>query len=187
MREASHWGWLISWIIFSKYKYCRSLISRVAFCRVAGDLRYYFQNFTLYFIVLQNETSQMSHRLSYPFCIIHWITLHSLNNIYHIEWYYVILSIYYRCGDCPAGYTGNGKICSDIDECALDSCDHQCVNSPGSFECLCDQGYELADDATTCNGECNIILLQLTNNKIMEKVFEYLTTIVYWTIISIKQ
>ena len=85
---ASHWGWLISWIIFSKYKYCRSLISRVAFCRVAGDLRYYFQNFTLYFIVLQNETSQTSHCLSYPFCIIHWITLHSLNNIYHIMLYY---------------------------------------------------------------------------------------------------
>ena len=33
MREASHWGWLISWIMFSECKIGRSPISHMASCR----------------------------------------------------------------------------------------------------------------------------------------------------------
>ncbi|CAK8682434.1 unnamed protein product [Clavelina lepadiformis] len=48
---------------------------------------------------------------------------------------------------CPAGYTGDGEIrCDDIDEC-LDPliCNNEsemCVNSPGSYECECKEGFQ---------------------------------------------
>ena len=33
---------------------------------------------------------------------------------------------------------------SDVDECSQnDTCDHGCINYPGSFECICRPGYEL--------------------------------------------
>lgn len=42
---------------------------------------------------------------------------------------------------------------SDIDECSFDrTCDHFCVNSAGSFQCLCDKGYVLYGLAH-CGGE----------------------------------
>ena len=53
-----------------------------------------------------------------------------------------------RCGECPAGYTGDGRTCSDIDECLQDSCDHICINSPGSYTCTCRSGYMLDADGS---------------------------------------
>jgi hypothetical protein len=47
------------------------------------------------------------------------------------------------CGTCPDGYAGDGDTgCADIDECSTgtDDCDSDpdaCVNTPGSFRCVC--------------------------------------------------
>ena len=50
-----------------------------------------------------------------------------------------------RCGPCPEGLTGNGTICSDLDECDLaDPCDvaATCYNLVPGFRCgPCPPGY----------------------------------------------
>lgn len=46
--------------------------------------------------------------------------------------------------------------CMDVNECAINrnGCDHRCVNSPGSFACVCNAGYELY----TVNGTSNFYI-----------------------------
>ena len=46
---------------------------------------------------------------------------------------------------------------SDIDECfsvSDNNCDQECINTFGSFECGCGEGYILDTDGTTCLGKC---------------------------------
>lgn len=55
---------------------------------------------------------------------------------------------------CPHGFhlDANLRTCSDIDECQLQTCEgHECVNTPGSYKCVCRDGYEMLD------GECRDI------------------------------
>lgn len=43
----------------------------------------------------------------------------------------------------------------DIDECSFDrTCDHLCINTPGSFQCLCHKGYTLYG-LTHCGGRAS--------------------------------
>lgn len=51
---------------------------------------------------------------------------------------------------CHEGYDGDGKTCSDVDECATNPCDVNatCTNVDGSFICQCDTGY--AGGGTSC-------------------------------------
>ncbi|KAF5901726.1 nidogen-2 isoform X1, partial [Clarias magur] len=55
---------------------------------------------------------------------------------------------------CATGYTGDGRNCYDVDECAegLSSCGShaQCVNLPGSHSCQCQSGFEHRHDTRTC-------------------------------------
>lgn len=52
----------------------------------------------------------------------------------------------YRC-KCDSGYEGNPYItpgCTDIDECANSTtklCEHICINTLGSYNCSCPEGY----------------------------------------------
>ena len=63
----------------------------------------------------------------------------------------------YDC-QCLAGYDGDGKTCTNLDECALgvDSCDSnaECFDTDGSFTCACNAGYE--GDGIVCadTNEC---------------------------------
>ncbi|XP_077174843.1 latent-transforming growth factor beta-binding protein 4 isoform X2 [Paroedura picta] len=61
----------------------------------------------------------------------------------------------YRCvASCPSGYQGTAAgDCLDVDECRNSSqCGPHavCHNLPGTFQCVCDQGYESARDGHHC-------------------------------------
>ncbi|XP_065180052.1 uncharacterized protein LOC135810490 [Sycon ciliatum] len=57
---------------------------------------------------------------------------------------------------CRAGYEVDALLpilCDDIDECnssPTSPCDGLCVNTDGSFQCACQDGYNLAVDQVTC-------------------------------------
>ena len=52
---------------------------------------------------------------------------------------------------CAGGYTGDGKICLDIDECAGGFCDlnADCTNTAGSYTCGCKNGF--IGDGKSCS------------------------------------
>ena len=45
---------------------------------------------------------------------------------------------------------------SDFDECGNENittgCEHQCINTPGSYICSCDEGHTLHSDNRSCTG-----------------------------------
>lgn len=51
---------------------------------------------------------------------------------------------------CPEGYIqdvhNKTPICTDIDECKTEPCDHRCENLFGGYRCVCDKGFEPQDD-----------------------------------------
>ncbi len=53
---------------------------------------------------------------------------------------------------CGEGYTGNGSVCIDVDECAVgsDTCGdaETCRNTDGGFACDCAAGYVTGDDGS---------------------------------------
>ncbi|KAL2083319.1 hypothetical protein ACEWY4_021092 [Coilia grayii] len=59
----------------------------------------------------------------------------------------------YTC-ECATGFTGDGRICYDIDECRetpqVCSANALCNNQPGTFRCECVEGYQFASDGNTC-------------------------------------
>ena len=42
----------------------------------------------------------------------------------------------------------------DVDECAThaDNCEVGCVNTDGSFQCTCNEGYKLQQNGHSCEG-----------------------------------
>ncbi|XP_016146102.1 hemicentin-1-like [Sinocyclocheilus grahami] len=52
---------------------------------------------------------------------------------------------------CRPGFQANNGQCLDINECEQrDTCQHECMNLPGSHRCLCPSGYRLMTNGKTC-------------------------------------
>lgn len=61
-----------------------------------------------------------------------------------------------NCG-CPSGFelSENKYNCSDVDECRSEVCqDRVCVNTAGSYRCVCQDGYEMVDGECQGADEC---------------------------------
>ena len=55
---------------------------------------------------------------------------------------------------CPRGYTGDGFVCEDINECAVSSpCEQKCINTPGSYVCSCGKGL-MIDPSDPMGARC---------------------------------
>ena len=62
--------------------------------------------------------------------------------------------MYFSC-KCDGGYTGDGKLCKDVDECELgtDQCSDNaiCENNKGYYTCTCKEGF--IGDGFDCKGK----------------------------------
>ncbi|XP_031431207.1 LOW QUALITY PROTEIN: hemicentin-1 [Clupea harengus] len=69
---------------------------------------------------------------------------------------------------CPPGFRPEAGRCLDINECEQrDTCQHECVNTPGSHKCLCPSGYRLMTNGKTCQDidECQEQNIQCGANR----------------------
>ena len=60
--------------------------------------------------------------------------------------------------NCSIGYMKNSGNCVDIDECDNETnCQQSCMNTEGSYSCICDKGYQLASNGYDCDdvNECH--------------------------------
>ncbi|XP_007575443.1 complement component C1q receptor [Poecilia formosa] len=58
---------------------------------------------------------------------------------------------------CPSGFrlSENQQNCSDVDECLSQACDNRgCINTPGSYRCVCGDGFRLSDGECRHVNEC---------------------------------
>ena len=48
---------------------------------------------------------------------------------------------------------------TDINECDTDNggCEHNCTNTPGSYQCQCWEGYEMNNNEKNCTGIMRLI------------------------------
>ncbi|XP_073903349.1 hemicentin-1 isoform X3 [Castor canadensis] len=52
---------------------------------------------------------------------------------------------------CPEGSEAHHDTCVDIDECQnRDTCQHECKNTIGSYQCICPPGYQVMLNGKTC-------------------------------------
>jgi len=83
---------------------------------------------------------------------------------------------------CEPGYERNAKgKCVDVNECVSlpGCCDQICVNTQGSFKCLCEPGYKLVDHSSCVKvvekpveKPCGLVKHKTDKSQYMEKVHE---------------
>ena len=94
-------------------------------------------------IVLRNHALK-----EYTFSVIYLINVSSFL-FYEVFIYYLLTGLFIYL------------FIPDLNECLLGvhSCSHSCHNTPGSYECSCDDGYQLSTDKRHCLGTFLTLLL----------------------------
>ncbi|XP_059170018.1 mucin-like protein [Physella acuta] len=71
------------------------------------------------------------------------------------------------CSACPTGYEGDGKTCTDINECANNNggCEQSCTNLAGSSLCGCKAGFLQNGNTCTDVNECENLTVCGMSNK----------------------
>lgn len=82
-----------------------------------------------------------------------WIDLKCWSSNELLMMVILLIICIFQC-KCWPGFRlkGDGKTCIDIDECATSfPCSQQCINTYGTYRCLCAEGYEIrADNPNSC-------------------------------------
>lgn len=76
----------------------------------------------------------------------HYLFFNGRDNDNGINW---LCSFFIFQCKCWPGFQlkDDGKTCVDIDECSLGfPCSQQCINTYGTYKCLCTDGYEIQPD-----------------------------------------
>lgn len=104
--------------------------------------------------------------------VLWWIIALSMNvkpaeNVSYVSHLYWWLC-YWFCIHLASLYT-LFSFWTDIDECQnRDTCQHECKNTIGSYQCVCPPGYRLMLNGKTCQGEksleCSLLLLDIKND-----------------------
>ncbi|XP_053543616.1 epidermal growth factor-like protein 7 isoform X2 [Ictalurus punctatus] len=65
-----------------------------------------------------------------------------------------------RPNHCACAFGWTGRYCQiDVDECkGAHGCSHHCINSAGSYHCVCADGFRLAEDRRSCVSLCALPL-----------------------------
>ncbi|XP_067274354.1 thrombomodulin [Pseudorasbora parva] len=57
--------------------------------------------------------------------------------------------------DCKPGFRKENNVCVDLDECQSGPCEHECINTEGSYRCECYEGYiQSKKDMNKCEMHC---------------------------------
>ncbi|KAL0165245.1 hypothetical protein M9458_040998 [Cirrhinus mrigala] len=59
--------------------------------------------------------------------------------------------------DCKPGFHIEGSVCVDDDECVSAPCEHDCINTEGSYHCQCFEGFiKSTEDMHKCKMHCDV-------------------------------
>uniref|UniRef100_A0A672NBG1 Low-density lipoprotein receptor-related protein 1B-like n=1 Tax=Sinocyclocheilus grahami TaxID=75366 RepID=A0A672NBG1_SINGR len=102
------------------------------------------------------------------------------------------LPVGYKCSCWPGFHLKNdGRTCIDVDECSENfPCSHQCINTYGSFHCLCADGYQRpASNPHSCSSSVNLTFACLSLSlsfslqglsNVISLDFDYRKELIYW-------
>ncbi|XP_016148446.1 low-density lipoprotein receptor-related protein 1B [Sinocyclocheilus grahami] len=95
------------------------------------------------------------------------------------------LPVGYKCSCWPGFHLKNdGRTCIDVDECSENfPCSHQCINTYGSFHCLCADGYQRpASNPHSCRSLSGTLLCSVAEglSNVISLDFDYRKELIYW-------
>ena len=84
-----------------------------------------------------------------------WVLLYS--SFYHESVYFPLKSVPNSVSTLFYLFLSRSFTCVDKDECKYNPCEGDCINTPGSFLCICASGYQLVNKTKCVDvNECQV-------------------------------